>query len=284
MARVLIAGFGYVGAELGRMLADDSHSVWGLARQPGTAPGDVQKIVADLGVPRSLEDLPPHLDHVFYMASPGGSDDALYRMAYVVGLTNLLAALEQQQQRPKRIFFVSSTSVLEQRRGEWVDEDSPAEPTHFSGKRLLEGERVLRDSGYAATVVRFGGIYGPRRASMIQSVRTGRAVYRRARTTWTNRIHRDDCAGALRHLMLHASLDSLYHGVDCEPAERSEVLLWLAGALGAPPPRAVSGSDPALRAQRSNKRIRNDRLLATGYRFAYPTYREGYRTLLDELH
>jgi hypothetical protein len=61
------------------------------------------------------------------------------------------------------------------------------------------------------------------------------------------------------------------------------VLQWLAGALGAPPPRAVGAHDPALRPPRSNKRCRNDRLLATGYRFEYPTFREGYRALLNEL-
>ena len=118
MARVLIAGFGYVGAELGRVLVGDSHSVWGLARHPGTPTPGVELIAADLGVPRSLDELPPNLDYVFYMASPGGSDDALYRMAYVVGLSNLIEALTRAEQRPKRIFFVSSTSVLAQRRGE----------------------------------------------------------------------------------------------------------------------------------------------------------------------
>jgi nucleoside-diphosphate-sugar epimerase len=283
MARVLIAGFGYVGSELGRLLVGDSHDVWGLARHPGTPMPGVEPIAADLGVPRSLEDLPPALDYVFYMASPGGSDDALYRMAYVVGLSNLLEALIRAEQRPKRIFFVSSTSVLAQRRGEWVDENSPAEPTHFSGKRLLEAERVLRDSEYAGTVVRFGGIYGPRRTNLVQSVRNGSAVFRKSRTSWTNRIHRDDCAGVLRHLMQVRPLDLLYHGVDCEPAARSEVLQWLAGALGGPSPRAVGASDPALREPRSNKRCRNDRLLETGYRFLYPTFREGYRAVLNEM-
>ena len=284
MARVLIAGFGYVGAELGRTLVGDYHSVWGLARHPGTPPPGVEPIAADLGVPRSLEALPPDLDYVFYMASPGGSDDALYRMAYVVGLANLIEALTRAEQRPKRIFFVSSTSVFAQRRGEWVDESSPAEPEHFSGKRLIEAEGVLLDSAYAGTVVRFGGIYGPRRTNLAQSVRTGNAVFRKSRATWTNRIHRDDCAGVLRHLMQYRPLDPLYLGVDCEPAERSDVLQWLAGALGAPPPRAVGANDPALRTPRSNKRCRNDRLLATGYRFEYPTFREGYRAVLKELN
>ena len=281
---MLIAGFGYVGAELGRTLVGESHSVWGLARHPGTPTPGVEPIAADLGVLRSLEALPPDLDYVFYMASPGGSDEALYRMAYVVGLANLFEALTRAEQRPKRIFFVSSTSVFAQRRGEWVDESSPTEPTHFSGKRLIEAEELLRDSAYAGTVVRFGGIYGPRRTNLAQSVRTGSAVFRKSRATWTNRIHRDDCAGVLRHLMQYRPLDPLYLGVDCEPAERSEVLQWLAGALGAPPPRAVGANDPALRAPRSNKRCRNDRLLATGYRFEYPTFREGYRAVLKELN
>jgi nucleoside-diphosphate-sugar epimerase len=218
------------------------------------------------------------------MASPGGSDDALYRMAYGVGLSNLIEALTRAEERPKRVFFVSSTSVFAQRRGEWVDESSPAEPTHFSGKRLLEAERVLLDSEYAGTVVRFGGIYGPRRTSLVQSVRTGSAVFRRSRTSWTNRIHRDDCAGVLRHLMQHRPLDPLYLAVDCEPVSHSEVLQWLAGTLGAPPPRAVGANDPALREPRSNKRCRNDRLLETGYRFKYPTFREGYRAVLNELN
>jgi nucleoside-diphosphate-sugar epimerase len=282
MARVLIAGFGYVGAELGRVLAADAHSVWGLSRHPGTPTPGVEPIAADLGVPRTLDELPPALDYVFYMASPGGSDDALYRMAYVVGLTNLLDALMRAEQRPKRIFFVSSTSVFAQRRGEWVDEDSSAEPEHFSGKRLIEAEKVLLDSAYAGTVVRFGGIYGPRRTSLVQSVRTGRATFRKSRDAWTNRIHRDDCAGVLRHLLQHRPLDPLYIGVDCEPAPRSEVLQWLAGALGAPPPRAVGANDPSVREPRSNKRCRNERLLATGYRFQYPSFREGYRAVLDE--
>jgi nucleoside-diphosphate-sugar epimerase len=281
MARVLIAGFGYVGAALGRALIGDSHSVWGLARHPVSVPSDVVPISADLGVGRSLMGLPPNLDYVFYMASPGGSDDAFYRMAYVAGLSNLLEALAAEGQRPKRVFFVSSTAVLTQFRGEWVDERSPTEPTHFTGKRLIEGERVLMESAYPGTVVRFGGIYGPRRTQLIESVRRGSAVYRKTKKTWTNRIHRDDCAGMLRHLMHHRPLDSLYLGVDCEPALRGDVLKWLAGALGAPEPRAVGANDPALRVARSNKRCRNDRLLATGYTFKFPTYREGYRAVLE---
>ena len=281
MAKVLIAGCGYVGAALGRALAEESHGVWGLRRRVVSLPEGILPIVADLGLATSLTDRPPGLDYVFYMASPGGSDDALYRTAYVQGLSNLLDALDRQGHRPVRIFFVSSTAVYAQRRGEWVDEASPTEPVHFSGRRLLEAERILFEGPFAGTAVRFAGIYGPRRTQLIEGVRAGRAVWRKSPPQWTNRIHRDDCAGVLKHLMQLERPEKIYLGADCEPAEQGAVLRWLAGALGAPPPRAVRARDPALRATRGDKRCRNDRLLASGYTFLYPTFREGYRAVLE---
>jgi hypothetical protein len=73
--------------------------------------------------------------------------------------------------------------------------------------------------------------------------------------------------------------EKLYLGVDCEPADEASMLRWLAGALGAPPPRQVK--DDQRRRPRGNKRCRNDRLLASGYTFHYPTFREGYTALLS---
>jgi hypothetical protein len=43
----------------------------------------------------------------------------------------------------------------------------------------------------------------------------------------------------------------------------------------------VGVGDPALRTARSNKRCRNDRLLASGYIFRYPSFREGYRAVIE---
>ena len=283
MARVLIAGCGYVGAALGGALATESHEVWGLSRNPVTLPEGVRAIEADLGAAASLAELPVDLDMVFYMASPGGSDDVLYRTAYVEGLSNLVEALVRQGQEPDRLFLVSSTAVYAQSEGEWVDERSPTESAHFSGRRLMEAEAVLLDCPSPGTVVRFAGIYGPRRTQLLESVRAGRAVYRASPPQWTNRIHRDDCAGVLKHLMQCRYPERLYLGVDCEPAPKGEVQRWIAGALGAPPPRVADSDASGSRTTRSNKRCRNDRLLASGYRFRYPTYREGYRAVIEGL-
>ena len=114
MARVLIAGCGYVGAALGAALDRDSHAVFGLRRRAGALPWGVRPIEADLCIPSSLRELPTQLDFVFFAAAPGGRDDALYRALYVEGLRNLTAALAEQKQEPKRIFFTSSTAVYGQ--------------------------------------------------------------------------------------------------------------------------------------------------------------------------
>ena len=175
---------------------------------------------------------------------------------------------------------VESWPVRETPNKEWVDEISPTEPTDFSGIRVLEGERLLLDSQLPATVVRLGGIYGPGRARLIESVRNGLAVCADGPPSYTNRIHRDDCAGALRHLMNLPNPDRLYVGVDQEPAEQSAVLRWLATQLGVSPPRVEPSSEPHARRHHSNKRCRNTRLVACGYAFRYPTFREGYTALL----
>jgi nucleoside-diphosphate-sugar epimerase len=224
------------------------------------------------------------IDAVVYAAAADRADDEAYRRAYVEGLANVLAWADAQGMRPPRVFFTSSTAVYAQQDGAWVDEDSPTEPTHFSGTRMLEAERLLADAGGVA--LRLGGIYGPGRTRLVEGVRAGRATIAPGPPRWTNRIHRDDAAGALRHLigraLAGAPLDPVYVGVDDEPADDATVLRWLAERLGAPAP-AVAPAGEAPRGRGGNKRCRNARLRAAGYRFAYPSFREGYAALIDAM-
>jgi nucleoside-diphosphate-sugar epimerase len=282
MAKVLIAGCGYVGCALGELLVARGDAVWGLRRRPVDLPEGVEPLEADLAVSRTLRDLPAGLEFVVYAASPAGADDAYYRTAYVEGMTRLLEALQSQGQAPRRIFFLSSTAVYEQSRGEWVDESSETKPRDYRGKRLLEAEGLLRKSELASTVLRLGGIYGPRRTRLLDSVRSGRATYPKGAPHYTNRIHRDDCAGAIAHLMTLASPAPLYLLVDDDPAEEAVVKRWLAGALGAPEPRAEKPPSEGRRA-RSNKRCRNAALRSTGYELRFPTFREGYAALIEQM-
>src|SRR5688572_28639829 len=167
MANILIAGCGYVGTALGLRLATAGHVVWGMRRSAAEPPPSIRYLAADLTAPQTLQDLPPRLDAVFYTAAPHGADEAAYRAIYVDGLRHLLEALARQHQSPQRVFFTSSTAVYAQSAGEWVDETSPTDSWHFTGSRVLEGERLLLDGPFPATVLRLGGIYGPGRTSLI---------------------------------------------------------------------------------------------------------------------
>jgi nucleoside-diphosphate-sugar epimerase len=284
MTNILIAGCGYVGTALGMRLAAAGHAVWGMRRAAEDLPPNIRHLAGDLSVPQTLQDLPPGLEVVFYTAAPNGADDAAYRAIYVDGLRHLLEALARQGQSPRRVFLTSSTAVYAQSAGEWVDESSPTAPTHFTGGRVLEGERLLLDGPFPATVVRFGGIYGPGRTSLIERVRQGLAACREGPPLYTNRIHRDDCAGALHHLMTLSDPEALYVAVDHEPADYCDVLRWLAGQLGAPMPRVEAAPGADTRRHRTNKRCRNGKLVASSYIFQYPTFREGYAELLAGDH
>lgn len=282
MAHILIAGCGYVGTALGTRLVAEGHIVWGLHRRPDALPPGIRPIAADLTIPETLRALPPGLDVVFYTAAASGPSDEAHRAVYVDGLRNLLEALQIQHQPLRRFFFTSSTAVYAQTSGAWVDESSPTEPLHFSGICLLEGERLLLDGPFPATVIRLGGIYGLGRTRLVERVRQGIAVCTDGPPIYTNRIHHDDCAGALHHLMTLPQPGHLYLGVDHDPAEQRDVLRWLAEQLDVSPPRIEPSSGQDSRRHRSNKRCRNARLVASGYVFCYPTFREGYAALPPE--
>jgi nucleoside-diphosphate-sugar epimerase len=277
MATVLIAGCGYLGTALGLRLAAVGHEVYGLRRSPHLLPAPIVPIAADLQEIASLPALPP-VDFIFYTAGAAARTEAAYRAAYVDGLRNVMSVASGWTIPPRRIFFTSSTGVYHQDQGEWVDESSPAAPTTFSGRILLEGEGVLRESSWPHTIVRFAGIYGPGRTGLIDSVRNGTAACVQGPPRYLNHLHRDDCAGILQHLMAHPQPQPLYIGVDDAPVERCELLHWVAARLEMPPPPTRVDAPTPTRG--GNRRYANALLKGSGYHFQYPTYREGYADLL----
>ncbi len=277
--RVLVAGAGYVGAELAQRLALAGHEVLALRRSPPPArlATGVRWLACDLGDARALGALPlAGVEALAYLVAADARDDDAYRRAYVDGVANLLVRLRADRAL-RRVLFVSSTSVYAQDDGDWLDETSPTQPAHFGGQRVLEGEAAARASGVEAVALRLGGIYGPGRTSLIERVRSGAAELPRA-PHYANRIHRDDAARACAHLLESPHSAGCFVGVDCEPANQADVLRWLAARLGAPSPRG----DYDANAAPSGKRCQGDLLRANGFTFEYPTYREGYGALLNQ--
>lgn len=270
---ILIAGCGYVGTAVGQRLAALGHHVWAMRRNPAGLPAAFNELQGDLTRRADLDRLPRALDYVLFSVSAGEHSDAAYERAYVAGLRNLLDALGSRAVR--RVFFTSSTAVYAQTGGVVVDEDSETAPTHFSGRRTLEAEALLHSSAIPATVLRCSGIYGPGRTRLIDAVREGKAPMS---PRLTNRIHRDDIAGAIAHIIERDLAPSLLLLTDDEPAPQRDVTAFIAARLGVPaPPEAAAPAG----ARGGDKRCSNARLRAAGYQLLYPTYREGYAAMLQ---
>lgn len=295
--RILIAGAGDLGVRTGRLLAQSGAQVFALKRSASGLPAPLEPITADLTRPETLTAL-PEVDQVVYSVAADSSTDEAYHQAYVLGLGNLLQSLSLQRSPVQRVLFVSSTAVYAQTDGGWVDETSPAEPDAFSGIRTLQAEAVLQHSGFAHCIVRSAGIYGPGRTRLIDQVRGGKATYDPEQPEYGNRIHVDDLARAIVHLLQLPTVAALYNAVDHEPAPRREVLQWLGRRLNAPAPKPSKGpaaspttsltagpaDGSARRVRATDKRVSGSRLLQSGFRFEYPSYREGYAKLIAELN
>ena len=278
--RVLIAGCGDVGSRLGVRLQAAGWTVHGLRRSVEQLPKAILPVAGDLTAAEAPAQWPTEpLDYVVYAAAATQHDEAGYRTAYVEGLQHVLAWLAQHQQKPRRLVFISSSGVYGQKNGEWVDETAATEPEGYSGKILLEAEQVAQASGLPATAVRLSGIYGPGREWLLNQVRQGYRVASEP-PLYGNRIHADDAAALLAHLLSAdqqgVALESVYLGVDDEPAPLHNVVMWLREQLGV----TYWAEESAVR-RAGSKRCRNTRARELGWTPQYPSFREGYSAILN---
>lgn len=276
---VLIAGCGDIGGRLASQLLPEDWTVYGLRRNVAKLPEGVQGISADLFDPRVPAQWPEgQIDYLVYCATPTVRDEAGYRTAYVEGLRHVLAWTQRSGQRPKRLLFVSSSSVYGQQEGEWVDETSPAQASGFSGQVMREAEQLALGSALPASIVRLTGIYGPGRSDLMNRVRQGYSVAIDP-PLYGNRIHADDAAGLLAFLLKADArgvhLDDCYIGVDDAPAPLSEVVAWMRERLG-----VTQWSEEHSVRRAGSKRCSNARAKALGWLPRYASYKEGYEALL----
>jgi nucleoside-diphosphate-sugar epimerase len=276
---VLLAGCGDVGVRAGLALAAAGRRVYGLRRSDAALPEPLQPLRADLTDPVSLRALPDDVVDVVFLPAPGRRDEAAYRGLFVDGLAHLLEAL-QRRAPPRRFVFVSSSAVYGEHGGAWIDEDTVCAPLAFNGRQLLDAEARL--AGLAGAVVaRCSGIYGPGRTRLIDQVLDGSARRPAGVAEFSNRIHVDDVAGALVHLLALPAPASCYVLSDDHPAPLADVQDWIARQLGLPP----LAPGPALGARAvGNKRLANRRLTASGYRLRHPDFESGYAPLLHSRH
>ena len=275
--KILLAGCGDIGSRTGLQLASQ-FDCFGLKRNPRSIPQPIAPLAGSVtDVSRLREVLDQGFDVVVVTLTPGEFTEQAYRKSYVDGAATLVEAIECTEHKPKLVIWVSSTSVYGNNAGGWVDEQSPTAAQSFSGKLLLQAEELIATLPCASVIVRFSGIYGPGRTRMLGQVLAGRGRPALPEQ-WSNRIHSDDCAGVLAHLVRRfqqgEQLHSLYLATDSAPVTQHDLRCWLAAELN------VELRDEIVE-QKAIRRCSNQRLLETGYQFKYPTYKEGYKALIE---
>ncbi|RCH56219.1 SDR family NAD(P)-dependent oxidoreductase [Mucilaginibacter hurinus] len=114
--------------------------------------------------------------------------------------------------RVKQVIHISSTGIYGDHNHE-VDELTPPEPTSVSGKALLDVEDLLRaQTAFGATIVRFGGLFGPGRNpgrffAGKKNIPNGQAP--------VNMIHLDDCIGISHAIMAKQAFGHTFNA--CSP-------------------------------------------------------------------
>ncbi|MDD1628524.1 MAG: SDR family oxidoreductase [Methylococcaceae bacterium] len=279
MTKILIIGCGAIGTQLAQALSANGHQVTGLKRNPPkTEAGNISYFTADITSPADLKDLPLDFDTLYFIVSPDGRNEESYRDIYESGINNLLNKFSLAGFNPHWI-FVSSTSVYSQSQGEWVDEDSIAQPENVTSQLIRQAEQKLMALDADNIVVRFSGIYGPGRESLLRMAMQSPAIQQNP-PYFTNRIHQQDCIGVLAFLLERrlagVALEQCYLASDDDPAPIWEVMSWLAEHMNSQPPTVKSVDKNCA----MNKRCDNQRLKALGYKFHYPSFKDGYLELI----
>lgn len=288
---VAILGCGDLGLRLARLLDVERYAITGIRRSiPASLlnqrPQNLLINQADICDPGQLLDaIPEEVKVVVVTMTPSERSDEGYRQAYVESLQNLLE-LWKHRQAPQLLLYVSSTRVYPQDQGQWVDEHSETGAGGYAVRRLLEAESLAASMPCQSVIVRFSGIYGPGRERTLRLVesqlREQGGLTAANSTAYSNRIHADDCARVLAHLIdshrAGCTLDNLYLASDMEPTPTHEVHQWIGRQMQ---PEGVNTTQPTSD-QVTGKRCRNQRLLDSGFRFSYPSYREGYQQVIEQ--
>ena len=188
--------------------------------------------------------------------------------------------------------YLSTTGVYGDCNGNWVSEKDPTNPGQIRSQRRLACEKEWINSRLPVQILRLPGIYGPGR-SAIQTIQAGKANRINKPGQVFSRIHIDDIAGAVIHLI------NLYEkGIkpkivnisDNLPTSNIEVLNYGASLLGGKLPPIIDFqlaskemSQMALSFWRENRRVSNTLLCKElKYSLIHPDYISGLKDCLDQ--
>jgi len=283
---VFIFGCGYVGTALAEYLIEQGVRVGALTRNVEKAArlrelGPVEVIEAQLDSSTWHAQVRGQYEAVVNCVSSAGGGLDGYRKSYVDGQCSILEWAKSQTIRT--YVYTSSTSVYPQDGGVTVDESADTSAAPPTGQVLLQSEAMLADAEQMDRwfVLRLAGIYGQGRHFLLNQLREANGEIPGSGEYAMNMIHLEDIVSAISAALSGEAASGIYNIVDDAPVTKSEVLTWLAEAMGLPVP-AFNPDKVSERLKRRGGRmphryVSNAKARAQlGWQPKYPSYRDGY--------
>ena len=275
--KLLVIGCGKLGQKLGLLAKKTPLDLLGFKRKKITST-NIRIEQQDIFDKSFFDKVKIHSpDFILYSLSADEQSEKSYRRNYIEGLKQVIKSIKYINNF-QHLFFVSSTSVYGDNNDQFIDEFSETSPKNFRGTILLEAENLLNTVKFNSTILRLSGIYGSGRNYMIKLSQDAESWPKVDR--WTNRINEDDAANFIIFLLnqcLQGEIpEKLYLLTDKEPITLFRLLNWIRQNLNLKNKINIT-SDPIL-----GKRLRSSIIPSLKFEYKYPTYKQGYKELIQE--
>ncbi len=275
--RIFIFGAGYSGKAFARA-SKDAGTILGTTRAAekfeALRQTGIQPLLFDGALTPEISDALEKTTHLVVSVAPDEAGDPVLNAA-----RQTIAAMPALEW----IAYLSTVGVYGDHGGGWVDEIAECRPVSKRSMLRVAAEqdwlKLGRDIGRPVAILRLSGIYGPGRNALVNLENgTARRLIKPGQVF--NRIHCDDIAGALWHLLKDNS-GGIFNVTDDLPAPPQDVVTYAAGLMGVTPPPEIPFETAQLSPMArsfygENKRVANTAIKAAGYRFRFPDYRSAF--------
>jgi len=259
MSVLMCAGVGQLNSRVAKLWQSAENNVIGLRKSEPQADAPFEQLSLDLAA-QHWPDV--GAEYVVIALSALERTVEAYQQAYEQPIMRLIESMSQWRALPQKVVVVSSTRVYGTDQGRVIDDEFLAETEDEYGQILLTMEALVKQLPCEATVVRLSGIYGPGR-DWLKRMAIKATLESLTGNHWTNRIHIDDAARAIVHILKLDTIAPHYLVSDLQPTPLVDMYNFFRQnerlELLSPAPEPDGG-----------KRIVPSRLKASGFTWLYP--------------
>ena len=194
-----------------------------------------------------------------------------------------------ENSKAKWITYLSATSVYGDHKGEWVNENSEANPTSKKGIARLKAENAWvsleRNYKLPIQIFRLSGIYSNEK-NTLKRLRSGDMKLIDKKNHYFSRIHIDDIANLLFKSLSKFKSGEIYNISDDKPSSSKEVTLFGAKILNITNVEKIEvneiKNETLKNFYKDSKKISNEKVKKFfNYKLKFPSYIEGLSYIRD---